>query len=91
MGDRKNNELAIMELKKANCFVMGEIQYKDEGVSEKVPTIPLDENLVKLLEKADTILVTNESDMVDILTELYKVKVPMEKITPISFVVDEEV
>ena len=39
----------------------------------------------------DTVLVTDESDMADVLKVLHKANVPMDKITPFSFVVDEEV
>lgn len=90
-GDKKNNELAIMELTKGGCVVVGEIQYNGTEVSGKVPIVSMDEELTKCLEQVDTILITNESDMVDILTELHNLEVPMEKLTPISFVLDEEV
>ena len=91
IGDKKNNQLAIMELKKGGIEVIGQIQFEGYETAEEIPVIALNEKLCEVLEKADTILVTEESDFVDILTELHKVKVPMDKITPLSFVVDEEV
>lgn len=91
LGGKKNNQLAIMELKRGSIEVAGEICYGNSEISKLVPAITLDEKLSEAVKEVDTILITDESNMVDILGELHKVNVPMEKITPISFVVDEEV
>ena len=91
LGSKKNNELAIMELQYGNIKVQGEIQFEGCETTGEVPVISIDERFLEKLNKVDTILVTNESDFVDILTGLYQAGVPMDKITPLSFMVDEEV
>ena len=91
MGDIKNNQLAIMELQRGTIKVVGEICYGNNKGTELVPLIACNEELAKKIKDIDTILVTDESNMVDILELLHKANIPMEKITPISFVVDEEV
>ena len=91
LGTKKNNQLAIMELKRGNIEVVGEVQFGNSEITKMVPKVPLDNNLSEVVKDVDTILITDESNMVDILGALHKVNVPMEKITPLSFVVDEEV
>ena len=91
LGDKKNNQLAIMELKRGTIEVVGEIRFGNNEITQMVPIIEVDDKLAKEVEKIDTVLVTDESNMVDVLMALHKVNVPMEKVTPISFVVDEEV
>ncbi len=91
LGSKKNNELAIMELQYGQIAVLGEIQFEGCETTGEIPVISVDDKFLQKLSKADTILVTNESDFVDILTGLHKAGVPMEKITPLSFMVDEEV
>ena len=90
-GSRENNQLVIMELRKGEVNVLGELKLAYGEVAGVVPCIELKEWTHDFEEKVDTILVTNESDMVDVLTELHSANVPMEKITPLSFVLDEEV
>lgn len=91
LGSKKNNQLAIMELKRGNIEVVGEIRFENNESTKMVPLIGLDDKLSEVVKGVDTILVTDESNMVSVLEALHKVGVPMEKITPISFVVDEEV
>lgn len=90
-GNEKNNRLAIMELQKGGIKVEGEIKLKGENLTGEVGAVYLNENLEHMLPGIDTILITDESNMAGILMELHKAGVPMEKITPISFLVDEEV
>lgn len=91
MGDKKNNQLAIMELKRGNINIRGEISFANHESSGLVPVYLINHELGKIVEEVDTILITNESDMVEVLERLHEVGVPMEKVTPLSFVVDEEV
>lgn len=91
VGSKKNNELAIMELKYGNISVLGEILCDGCETTGEVPAISIDNKLLEKVNRVDTILVTNESDFVDVLMELHKAGVPIEKITPLSFMVDEEV
>ncbi len=91
LGDKKNNQLAIMELKRGSIKISGEIRFGNREITGLVPRVEIDDKLLQKVEKVDTILVMDESDMVDMLEALYKAGVPMEKITPLSFVVDEEV
>ena len=91
LGDKKNNQLAIMELKRGTIDVFGEICFSNRETSGLVPTFLIDDELKKIASDADTILITDECEMVEILENLHKVGIPMEKITPLSFVVDEEV
>ena len=91
LGNKKNNQLAILELKRGTIEIVGEIRFDNHHVTQIVPIMELDEKLVEVVQGVDTILVTDESDMVDVLSKLHKNNIPMEKITPFSFVVDEEV
>lgn len=91
LGNKKNNQLAIMELKRGSVEVAGEIRFGNNEITKLVPVIEIDDELAKAVEKVDTVLVTDESDMADVLKVLHKANVPMDKITPFSFVVDEEV
>lgn len=91
LGDKKNTQLAIMELKRGTIEIVGEIHFANNEVTKLVPVIELDEKLSETVQAVDTILVTDESNMVDILGALHSANIPMEKITPFSFVVDEEV
>lgn len=91
LGDKENNDLAILELKRGTIEVKGEIEFADNETTQLVPAIALDDKLIEAVKEVDTILITDENNMVDVLSALYEVNIPMEKITPISFVVDEEV
>ena len=91
MGDKKNTQLAILELKRGTVEVVGEIRFANNEITKLVPVISINDKLSALVESVDTILVVDECDMADILGELDRVNVPMEKITPLSFLVDEEV
>ena len=91
MGDKKYNQFAIMELKKGNINVVGEICFEKNSGTGLVPVLTVNDELVEKVQAVDTILVTDESNMVDVLEILYRANIPMEKITPLSFVVDEEV
>ena len=91
MGEKKNNQLAIMELKRGNINIRGEISFANHELSGLVPVYLINNELGKIAEEVDTILITDESDMVEALERLHEVGIPMEKITPLSFVVDEEV
>ena len=91
MGNKKHNQFAIVELKKGNINVAGEICYEKNSGTGLVPTLEVNDELMEKVQEVDTILVTDESNMVDVLEILHKANIPMEKITPLSFVVDEEV
>ena len=91
LGNKKNTQLAILELKRGSVEIVGEIQFANNETTNLVPVIEINDKLSEVVQDVDTILVTDESNMVDILSALHRVNVPMDKITPFSFVVDEEV
>ena len=90
-GNKENNKLVILELQKGRMSITGEVCFDKSEATGLVPGIKPEEIMTKFAQWFDTILVTNESDMVDVLSKLHSVDVPMEKITPLSFVLDEEV
>ena len=91
LGNKNNTQLAILELKRGSVEIVGEIQFANNETTNLVPVIEINDKLSEIVHDVDTILVTDESNMVDILSALHSVNIPMDKITPLSFVVDEEV
>lgn len=90
-GSPKYNRVIMMELRLGGIMVCGELWDEGMEVSDKKNTVLMKEVMTQYQGQYDTILVTDENNMAEVLSKLHMAGIPMEQITPLSFILDEEV